>query len=205
MMVEVDMFQNLSADCRTQLLSRLRSEAFADGDFVFHQGEPGNKMYIIKSGEVEVLADDRAGPAADLAPPLGQAGEPLPPLRKIDHLYRGRCFGERALVKREPRMAHIRALGALECFSITKAVFEELALAESAGATWSTRFEKEDTRDASQLKALKPLGSGAFGVAWLVQHSNQRTYALKILNKDAMKQRHWCAPPGIEHRLHGTV
>jgi len=24
-----------------------------------------------------------------------------------------------------------------------------------------------------------------------VQHSNQRTYALKILNKDAMKQRHW--------------
>ena len=37
MMVEVDMFQNLSADCRTQLLSRLCSEAFADGDFVFHQ------------------------------------------------------------------------------------------------------------------------------------------------------------------------
>ena len=40
-------------------------------------------------------------------------------------------------------------------------------------------------------QALKPLGSGAFGVAWLVQHSNQRTYALKILNKDAMNQRHW--------------
>ena len=57
--------------------------------------------------------------------------------------------------------------------------------------TPGTRFEKEDTRDASQLKALKPLGSGAFGVAWLVQHSNQRTYALKVLNKDAMKQRHW--------------
>tara|TARA_B100000768_G_scaffold141627_1_gene133385 strand:- start:33 stop:197 length:165 start_codon:yes stop_codon:yes gene_type:complete len=54
-------------------------------------------------------------------------------------------------------MAHIRALGALECFSITKDIFEELSLAESAGATWSTRFEKEDTRDASQLKALKPL------------------------------------------------
>ena len=31
------MFQNLSADCRTQLLSRLCSEAFADGDLVFHQ------------------------------------------------------------------------------------------------------------------------------------------------------------------------
>ena len=62
-------------------------------------------MYIIKSGEVEVLVDDHGGEQ---------------PLRKIDHLYRGRCFGERALVKKEPRMAHIRALGALECFSITK-------------------------------------------------------------------------------------
>ena len=56
------------------------------------QGEPGDKMYIIKSGEVEVLVDDR-----------GEAE----PLRKIDHLYRGRCFGERALVKQETRMAHL--------------------------------------------------------------------------------------------------
>ena len=80
-------------------------------------------MYIIKSGEVEVLVDDHGGEQA---------------LRKIDHLYRGRCFGERALVKREPRMAHIRALGALECFSITKDIFEELSLAESGRASWST-------------------------------------------------------------------
>ena len=45
--------------------------------------------------------------------------------------------------------------------------------------------------DPNPSQAIKPLGSGAFGVAWLVQHSNGRTYALKILNKDAMKQRHW--------------
>eukprot|EP00964_Phaeocystis_antarctica_P042853 scaffold24571_cov57-Phaeocystis_antarctica.AAC.5 len=31
------MFQNLSAACRTELLSQLTLEAFADGDFVFHQ------------------------------------------------------------------------------------------------------------------------------------------------------------------------
>ena len=107
-------------------------------------------MFIIKSGEVEVLVDDR------------NPTEPRPegaaePLLKIDHLYRGRCFGERALVKQEPRMAHIRALGALECFSITKDIFEALSLAESAGAMWNTRFEVEDTRDASQLKAPEPL------------------------------------------------
>ena len=63
------------------------------------QGEPGDKMYIIKSGEVEVLVDDHGGGEA-----LHGGGEAL---RKIDHLYRGRCFGERALVKQEPRMAHL--------------------------------------------------------------------------------------------------
>ena len=60
------------------------------------------------------------------------------------------------MVRQEPRMAHIRALGALECFSLTKADFEELALAESAGAEWSTRWEKEETRDTTQLKVVKP-------------------------------------------------
>lgn len=90
-------------------------------------------------------------------------------------------------------MAHIRALGALECFSLTKADFEELALAESAGAEWSTRWEKEETRDTTQLKVMKPLGSGAFGVAWLVQHKKfpERSYALKCLNKDSLRQRLW--------------
>ena len=79
----------------------------------------------------------------------------------------------------------------MEHLTLTLTLTLTLALALTRRASWSTRFEKEDTRDASQLKALKPLGSGAFGVAWLVQHSNKRTYALKILNKDAMKQRHW--------------
>ena len=66
-------------------------------------------MYIIKSGEVEVLVDDpnpnpnpHPHPHPNPNPNSNQVlvddhgGEQ--PLRKIDHLYRGRCFGERALV-----------------------------------------------------------------------------------------------------------
>ena len=34
--------------------------SFREGAFVFHQGDDGDKMYIIKSGEVEVLVDEGA-------------------------------------------------------------------------------------------------------------------------------------------------
>ena len=40
---------------RKQLRARLTSEKFSEGEFVFHQGDDGDKMYLITSGEVEVL------------------------------------------------------------------------------------------------------------------------------------------------------
>ena len=176
MMVDVEIFRHLSAATRTQLLARMVRVSFADEDFVFRQGDDADKMYIIKSGEVEVLIDTPGGG--------------IPPLQKIDHLFHGRCFGERALVRREPRMAHIRAKGALECLTISKTDFDALALAEQTGY-WESRWEKEETRDPSQFKVLRSLGSGAFGTAYLVQHRMhpERIYALKALPKDSLSKR----------------
>ena len=88
-MVEVEIFRHLSAATRTQLLARMVRVSFADEDFVFRQGDDADKMYIIKSGEVEVLIDTPGGG--------------IPPLQKIDHLFHGRCFGERALVRSATR------------------------------------------------------------------------------------------------------
>lgn len=70
--------------------------------------------------------------------------------RIIDRLYAGQYFGERALIKREPRMASTRATSELECYSLSKAEFEELALREDVA--WSRRWDMEDTRDVSQLR-----------------------------------------------------
>jgi len=176
MMVEVEIFRHLSATTRAQLLARMERVSFANEDFVFRQGEYADKMYIIKSGEVEVL--------------VGTPGGGIPPLQKIDHLVHGRCFGERALVRREPRMAHIRAKGALECLTISKADFDELALAEQT-SYWESRWEKEETRDPSHFKVVRSLGAGAFGTAYLVQHRShpERMYALKALPKDSTRMR----------------
>lgn len=66
---------------------------YNDGEIIIKQGESGNCMYVIQSGEVEVLRDND-GKEVQLA------------IRKA-----GDFFGEMALFSREVRSATIKALG----------------------------------------------------------------------------------------------
>jgi len=66
---------------------------YKDGEIIIEQGESGNCMYVIQSGEVEVLRDNNDGPV-QLA------------IRKT-----GDFFGEMALFSKEVRSATIRAVG----------------------------------------------------------------------------------------------
>jgi len=66
---------------------------YKDGAIIIKQGESGNCMYVIQSGEVEVLRDNNGG-QVQLA------------VRKT-----GDFFGEMALFSKEVRSATIRALG----------------------------------------------------------------------------------------------
>ena len=66
---------------------------YKNGEIIIKQGESGNCMYVIQSGEVEVLRDND-GKEIRLA------------IRKA-----GDFFGEMALFSREVRSATIRALG----------------------------------------------------------------------------------------------
>jgi CRP/FNR family cyclic AMP-dependent transcriptional regulator len=68
-------------------------KTYKDGEVIIRQGESGNCMYIIQSGEIEVIRDNN-GKEVRLA------------LRK-----EGDFFGEMALFSREVRSATIRALG----------------------------------------------------------------------------------------------
>ncbi|MEE9450982.1 MAG: cyclic nucleotide-binding domain-containing protein [Ignavibacteriaceae bacterium] len=68
-------------------------KTYKDGEVIIRQGESGNCMYVIQSGEVEVIRDNN-GNEVRLA------------VRK-----EGDFFGEMALFSREVRSATIRALG----------------------------------------------------------------------------------------------
>ena len=68
-------------------------KSYADGDVIIKQGESGDCMYVIQSGEVEVL-NEKDGKKIRLA------------VRK-----KGEFIGEMALFEREVRSATVRSLG----------------------------------------------------------------------------------------------
>ena len=75
---------------------------YKDGDFIIKQGEAGNCMFVIQSGEVEVLRENN-GDQVQLA------------IRKT-----GDFFGEMALFSKEVRSATIRALGDARILTIDR-------------------------------------------------------------------------------------
>ncbi|MGC1712645.1 MAG: cyclic nucleotide-binding domain-containing protein [Methyloceanibacter sp.] len=76
-------------------------EQFKAGEVVFAEGDEGDKMYVIRSGEVEILRD-------------GHVVETLAP---------GGIFGEMALIDGSPRAATARAKTACDVAPITEKSF----------------------------------------------------------------------------------
>lgn len=85
---DMPLFQDLSAGELDVVLARLIPLSVSAGDVVIHQGEPGERFYVIRSGEVEV---EREG-------------------QTLARLGRGEAFGEIALLLNVPRTATVRAV-----------------------------------------------------------------------------------------------
>jgi CRP-like cAMP-binding protein len=77
---------------------------FADGDVIAEQGDPGDAMHIIVTGEVHVSAGGRT-----LA--VRSAGD---------------VIGEMAVITSHPRMASLVAHGAVRVLSIERRAFESI-------------------------------------------------------------------------------
>jgi CRP/FNR family transcriptional regulator/CRP/FNR family cyclic AMP-dependent transcriptional regulator len=84
----VSLFANLSAAELEPLAQRLISRRYREGEVIFEQGSPGNSMYIVKSGLVEIVITDNTGSVQ----PVAQFGP-------------GQVFGEFALLDGLPRSA----------------------------------------------------------------------------------------------------
>ena len=89
---------------RTEPSSTVADEYFESGDFVFREGDVGDRMYVVVSGEVEVLRE----------------GE------RLAVFVEGDYFGEMAVISDEPRNATVRATKASTLASISKSDFGRL-------------------------------------------------------------------------------
>ena len=86
------LFGGLSAATLELLAGNARALDVAAGDWFFRQGEPGESLFVLESGQVELC---RATPAGFIT--LGTLGP-------------GDCFGEMSIIDYAPRSASVRAL-----------------------------------------------------------------------------------------------
>lgn len=104
----VPLFAGLNETDLRALGAKFLSERFAAGADIVLEGEPGDKLYLITQGQVEVLRE-------------GSNRQ-----RRFATLAAGEYFGEMALVADQPRAATVRALQTTHLYSLSRLDFAAL-------------------------------------------------------------------------------
>lgn len=104
-----DLFEHQTEEVLRAVLAQGRIEGFGAGQFVFRQGDAGDRLYIVKSGVLEILA-------------TRDGADPVP----IAYLGEGEVLGELALLTGSPRTATARAPERAYVLTLEKAVFFDL-------------------------------------------------------------------------------
>ncbi|MGH8743242.1 MAG: cyclic nucleotide-binding domain-containing protein [Burkholderiales bacterium] len=105
----VDLFEDFSDDELRTLAQRLKYAPFARGDVMTRQGAIAHWLYIMTSGEAEVVLNT-------------PDGEKL----VLDTLPAGSFFGEMGLMTGDPRRANVIAKTDVECYRLDKSAFEDI-------------------------------------------------------------------------------
>lgn len=111
--MEWGLLSTLSDDARRQVLGLARRRRFARGDFIFHEGDPGDTLHLVAKGRIGIR----------VTTPLGDCAMLLV-------LGAGDNFGEMALISPAPRNATALALEPAETLSIHRDELDELRARE---------------------------------------------------------------------------
>ena len=105
----VPLFKDLDDAELAEVADVCREERFVSGEYVFREGEQGNRLYLITEGEVRISRD---------VPGSGE--EALAVLKP------GAVFGEMAVFDRSERSTHAISNGGTTVLTITRPDFEML-------------------------------------------------------------------------------
>ncbi len=105
----VEIFAPLSADEKQTVARSTIKSVYAPGELILRRGDPGDSMFVIYRGSVEVRLPSRDGNAQQVA-----------------ELKPGGFFGEMALLTGEPRNADVITVTEVETLEIRKSVLQQL-------------------------------------------------------------------------------
>ncbi len=117
MLADVPLFALLDEQERAVLAERVEVVHFDEKQVVFNVGDPGDSMYVLKSGEVEVSVKTKTG-------------EPV----VLERAKAGDFFGEISLLDEGPRTASAQATSTCEAIEIDRGDLDELFRLKPAAA-----------------------------------------------------------------------
>jgi EmrB/QacA subfamily drug resistance transporter len=100
------LFSGIDPELVEQLAANSRTRGLAAGKWLFRERDPGDEMYVVRAGRLEVV-DEGSGAV-------------------IREYRRGDALGELALLTDSPRSASVRAARATEVIAVDQADFTEL-------------------------------------------------------------------------------
>ena len=117
MLAEVPLFSMLDDEERAVLAERVDRVTFVAGQIVFRYGDPGDSMYVLKSGEVELTVTTKTGETIFFERPTA-----------------GDYFGEISLLDEGSRTVTARAVSDIEAIEIDRGDLDELFRIKPAAA-----------------------------------------------------------------------
>ncbi len=104
------LFARVTDESLDACIASLRSRRYRRGETIFHQGDPGDSLYIVAAGSVKIVLPDPAGEEEAIIATLGK----------------GDFFGELAILDGAPHSASIVALEPTETLVLHRELFEQL-------------------------------------------------------------------------------
>ncbi|MEO5953757.1 MAG: ABC transporter transmembrane domain-containing protein, partial [Chloroflexia bacterium] len=138
----VPLFSGFPETLLTSIARKMGRERFFEGEKVVAEGEPGDKLYIVQRGSLEVIVGNENTPGGE---------------RKVNTLHAPDYFGEMTLLTGEPRSATVRAAEPTEVLSLSRADFlnlldHEETLRASVQSTVTSRSEALELARGSAAK-----------------------------------------------------
>ena len=147
---KVPLLTSLSNNEISRVAGALQEKRYASGDVICSEGAVGDDFFIIADGEVLVKKQTAEGGSVTL-----------------NMLSKGQFFGERSLLKGEPRNATIEAMSSVRCLALTREHFNEVL-----GPLNDILAQASKVRDADTIEKLGPgavsaaaVGGGREGTA----------------------------------------
>jgi signal transduction histidine kinase len=103
------LFEGIEPDLLKQIRKQVDVLEFKSGEVVFHEGDPGDSLYLVGEGSVKISKEDRGGRE-----------------QILDYIKPGNFFGEMALLEGKPRSAMATAAEPTLLGAVKEETFQHL-------------------------------------------------------------------------------